>query len=1105
MNEPMVGPQSREQLLDEVLFAYLRAAEGGRAPDRREWLARYPELAAELRAFFADQDRFDIMAAPLRRVAGVAPPGGGPAGEPLAAAAEVDPAAAAGGIFGDFRLLREVGRGGMGVVYEAEQISLRRRVALKVLPFAAALDARQLQRFKNESLAAAQLHHTNIVPVFYVGCDHGVHYYAMQFVEGRSLAAVIAGRRELAAPAGKQAQPSARPSSAGTVDRAEGQAIVAARAETVPAAGGAAATRSADAKWFRTVAELGVQAAEALDHAHQQGVVHRDVKPANLMVDDRGQLWVTDFGLAQVQTDVRVTLTGDLVGTLRYMSPEQALAQRVVVDHRTDVYSLGATLYELLTLQPAFAGTDRQELLRQIAFEEPQPPRRLNRAIPPELETIVLKALEKNPAERYATAQELADDLRRLLQHEPIRARRPTLRQRAQKWARRHQAVVVSAVVLLAMAVVALSVGSLLLWQEKRKTETERDRADANFQLARKAVGETVTAVAEEPRLKEADFHDLRRRLLSSAVPFYEEFARQRSDDPKLEEAKGAAYGRLAMLRAELGENEAARADYEQARALFARLAEAYPGKPEYLKDLALTHKLLGNVLGRLGKTAEAEAEFRSALAILPRLTADFPDEPDYQAECASTHISLATVLESTGRLPEAEDEAKQALAITEKLVGEFPKYPHYRFNLTIDQGKLSGLLQARGRPVEAVTMLRRSLETAEKLAADFPRVPDYRYHLAEVHRSLAVHLWDLYHQLPEVQEETQKAQALLQTLMQDFPRVPRYRAALSGTYNNLGIFFREARRFSDAEQALQQAVDISTRLVEDFPEVPAYHEILASSYLSSAELPAQGGKISERVQAARKAIAIFEQLEKKYPALQESRVSLAGSCYNLSGGLLRRGRLAEAEELCRKAARLWKQLADEMPTVPGHRQMLANSQGRLGQVLAKQKRLPEAVEEYRQALAMNEKLAADFPGINVSFEICINCTNLAELLADAPDMRLRDPAQAVELAKKAAQLVPNRFEPWGNLGLALYRNGEWKGAIEALQKSNQIKEHGDQFFLLAMAHWQLGDKEKASQYFHQAVTWMDKNDPKDEDLRRHRAEAAALLGVKEPPTQGKD
>src|SRR5262249_15523555 len=255
---------------------------------------------------------------------------------------------------------------------------------------------------------------------------------AMQFIDGHSLATLLEQQRGGGSVSSDQPTTAygASPSPAGPA------------AETAVQAEAATVRTRRDAASFRRIAEWGIPAAGALDRAHQLGIAHRDIKPANLMIDPTGRLWVTDFGLAQVQSDTRLTMTGDLVGTLRYMSPEQALAKRVVIDHRTDIYSLGATLYELLTLQPPVTGEDRQELLRQIAFEEPVPPRRLDRSIPAELETIVLKAMEKTPTERYAPAQELADDLERFVKDEPIRARRPSLAQRARKWARRHKAVV---------------------------------------------------------------------------------------------------------------------------------------------------------------------------------------------------------------------------------------------------------------------------------------------------------------------------------------------------------------------------------------------------------------------------------------------------------------------------------------------------------------------------------------------------------------------------------------------------------------------------------------------------------------------------------------
>ena len=228
------------------------------------------------------------------------------------------------GVLGDFRILREIGRGGMGVVYEAEQISLGRRLALKVLPFAAMLDPRQLQRFQNEARAAASLKHPNIVQVYAVGCERGVHYFAMEYVEGRTLSEVLRGwQQEAGLRPEREKKPTVGPDEEAHQHETAGSPTALSTKDT---------RRGMEA--FRTIALWGVQAAEALEHAHQMGVVHRDIKSANLMVDARGHLWITDFGLAMTQQDPAVTKTGDIIGTLRYMSPEQALGKGHQLDHR---------------------------------------------------------------------------------------------------------------------------------------------------------------------------------------------------------------------------------------------------------------------------------------------------------------------------------------------------------------------------------------------------------------------------------------------------------------------------------------------------------------------------------------------------------------------------------------------------------------------------------------------------------------------------------------------------------------------------------------------------------------------------------------------------
>lgn len=537
MTRELTTERDHEDRLNEVLLAYVEQLEAGHEPDREQLLRAHPDLKEDLESFFTDRDEIDRLAAPLR-AASIRPNYRETTQHDSAWHLEVEDKATGDiGQLGDFRIVREIGRGGMGVVYEAYQVSLQRRVALKVLPFASAIDQRQLQRFKNEALAAAHLQHANIVPVHAVGCERGIHFYAMQFIEGASLSELIGGLRRSNAPT---ANGSAEFSQTQIDDTASLTTSTGTRTRT----GG----QGARAQW---VAQLGLQAATALEYAHQAGIIHRDIKPSNLLLDPQGQLWITDFGLAQVRGDpgrgdVDLTATGEVLGTLRYASPEQALARRGIVDHRSDIYSLGATLYELLTLRPVFEGRDRGELLRQIADNDPSPLRQVDPAIPEDLETIILKALRKEPGERYLTAEEFAEDLQRFLENRPIQARRPTVVERVRKWSRRHPSVVVSGIVMLVLLALGSMISAALIRIEQSKTSLARteavnayqrerlraEEAESRFRLARRSVDEFIE-FSEEELAHRPGMDGLRRRLLRSALAYYQEFVAQQHDNPQ--------------------------------------------------------------------------------------------------------------------------------------------------------------------------------------------------------------------------------------------------------------------------------------------------------------------------------------------------------------------------------------------------------------------------------------------------------------------------------------------------------------------------------------------------------------------------------------------
>lgn len=509
----------------EVVEDYLRELEAGRRPVRQTFVDRYPELADAINACL---EGLEMVHA-----------GAGSQGYKIntrRALTEMGESYAASPL-GDFQIVRELARGGMGVVYEAVQLSLGRRVALKVLPFAATFDSRQLQRFKNEAQAAALLHHTHIVPIYAVGCERGVHFYAMQLIEGQSLAMVIQQLRERAGRGNG-------PRIESTIDRGQRPQPLAAplasqaQRSTIDVSGTITGGSSIESETYvRRAARLMVQAAEALEHAHREGVVHRDIKPANLLIDATGSLWVTDFGLAQLHADNGLTRSGDLLGTFRYMSPEQTSGQRTLLDHRTDIYSLGATFYELLALEPVFAGDTHQELLYQILHNEPRSLREQNRAVPPELETVIFKALSKSAADRYRTAGEFGADIQRYLDHQPVLARRPSLVDRIRKWSRRHPGVAIASTLVLTLVATLLFISHSRISAEQQRTkdalareELRAKEAEQRFHQARQAV-DAMFVISEE-ELTDRPSAAARQRILEVVLNYYQEFIEQRSGDP---------------------------------------------------------------------------------------------------------------------------------------------------------------------------------------------------------------------------------------------------------------------------------------------------------------------------------------------------------------------------------------------------------------------------------------------------------------------------------------------------------------------------------------------------------------------------------------------
>ncbi|MFO0946857.1 MAG: protein kinase [Planctomycetota bacterium] len=773
MSEPSTTERDRIEKLADSFMASYRA---GERPSIEAYVQQYPELAGELRGLIAALIVLERNAP--RHIRTEAP--------------SFELAFSGPREIGEFTIVREIGRGGMGVVYEAIQQSLGRHVALKVLSSPGLLNPTHLERFRLEARSAGRLHHSHIVPVFGVGESDGLHYYAMQFIAGQSLDQVIDALRRLRP--GYREDVTAPPmedeltasivggllsGQTGRVGEADqpGDAkndspATLAKESTRAASHGAAARRnvtgqfssgSSGRPFYESVARVGLQVAEALAHAHAEGILHRDIKPSNLLLDAKGNTWVTDFGLVKADDTQSLTETGDFVGTLRYMAPERLEGWS---DRRSDVYSLGATLYELLMLRPLFGSSSPGELVENVRKKDPELPSHVNTAVPRDLETIVLKALSKEPGSRYHTADEMAEDLRRFLADRPILARRSTPREQFVRWCRRNPAIAS----LVTAVIVALMVGTTAsTWQavrakraerlaeyrlrmeqaarkeadDARAAETEQRElaesrqaeSEANFQRAKGAVDKYFTLVSESTLFEVPGLQPLRKDLLEAAVAFYEGAANQRDDDPTTLVEVAVSYLRLSSVYHALNRADDFVKALRQALDVIDQLHRDYPQSQSYDRKLAGFWKERRWTQSAMKLPTDMVAAMQTGLRLektWQRFVEKYPMEVGFQMDLAYIDIMIAAALEFTD-LPAALAFHEKGDVLEKKLVEQHPNVAGYRANFARDRYDYVRLLIRNNRSATALIAAQQGVDIAEGLVAEFPEVPAYQAFLADL------------------------------------------------------------------------------------------------------------------------------------------------------------------------------------------------------------------------------------------------------------------------------------------------------------------------------------------------------------------------------------
>ncbi|QDT09483.1 serine/threonine-protein kinase [Planctomycetes bacterium K23_9] len=778
----------QQQRLTYLLDDYLAGLENGVSRNVDEICEANPDLADAIQAYLVTIKKLYGFAAGMRGAAAIE-----------AAACENVGAEGSDRTFRDFQLddfkiIRELGRGGMGIVYEAHQQSINRRVALKILPMASMLDERQLSRFKNESRAAGQLQHPHIVSVFSVGSDQGIHYYTMQLIDGTPIDAWIQQER----------------------DRCESNSRV---------------------DWRRCVT-WAIHAADALHCAHENGIVHRDIKPSNLILDASDKIWVTDFGLARFHTNqtlgnrasldsgnpqqsgakrdrVQQALThsGDLLGTIRYMSPEQATGHSELIDHRTDIYSLAATLFELLTLEPAVEGENGPSLLSKIASESTRKLTSIRSDLPTDLSVVLQKAMANSKDDRYFTADQFAVDLRAVLDGRATVARPPSWISLTGRYAARHKRVVTASVLATVAACIGLIVGSAMILSESQKAKTSGMQAQQYFNQARATVDHLGTDVAT--RLASVPGAErIRQDLLHDTLQYYEQFVAQASHDPSAVGDLARTYHRIGVLTTELHSSQQAVPHFQRSVDLYAQVIDADSDliDDEILHQSAENLNSLGLALVDVARTAEGAKAYAQARAIQQSLVDKQPGNIDFATQLALIKNNTGLLARHQGDLESARQWFADANDQLESLVerckanGQLVDDKTLRTQSAALANASSVLLDTK--PKLAIGLL----EQAIAIQASLALTSSHRLRVSQEIAALYNNLASAYSSIGNVDQADiayRRAIGLQRKLHAIAPLASDHGRALAISLNNLAMTRQKQSRHSEAADLITEALSL--------------------------------------------------------------------------------------------------------------------------------------------------------------------------------------------------------------------------------------------------------------------------------------------------------